>query len=75
MITSRIDAFILIDKAKSDKYDNGRTAKNYNAIVDADYKMYKEQIDIKIKENLGKAKDEFIKNWNDLIASCWYKNN
>jgi len=76
---SKLDSFknrclVLIDKAKSDKYDNGRYTKNYNAIVSADYKMYKEQIDIKINENLSKAKDEFIKNWNDLIASCWYKN-
>lgn len=61
------------EKQKESDYSLNRFTNNYELMFNADYKKYKEQIDIKINEKLGNAKDEFIKNWNDLIASCWYK--
>lgn len=70
----RVEKVIAKEKEKESDYNLKRWQENLEEIQNANYKVLKEKQELEIEEELGKAKDNFIEAWNDLVRRCYFKN-
>ena len=71
---NKANAIIEKEVKKEKDYNSKKMIENFQKILTADYNQLKENKKAEVNKLQAKAKENFVKTWNELIPRCWYKN-